>query len=77
MFTDAVGLVMYYTKRASSLQHSDALKIKSFLTHTLSSILYYPRYMYMYAYTVHASSNCSYIVYIGGKLLRETTFVDQ
>ena len=51
MFSDAVGLVMYYTKRASSLQHNDALKIKSFLTHTLSSLLYYPRYntMYMYA----------------------------
>ena len=45
VYNDAVGLVMYYTKRASSLQHSDALKIKSFLTVTLSEFFFYPRYV--------------------------------
>jgi hypothetical protein len=40
---DAVGLIMYYTKIASSLNHADALKIRSFLTHTLPDILFYPR----------------------------------
>ena len=45
VYNDAVGLVMYYTKRASSLQHGDALKIKSFLTVTLSDFFFYPRYV--------------------------------
>ncbi len=43
VFNDAVGLVMYYTKRASSLQHSDALKIRSLLTITLADFFFYPR----------------------------------
>ena len=43
VYNDAVGLVMYYTKRASSLQHSDALKIRSFLTVTLADYFFYPR----------------------------------
>ncbi|XP_064388294.1 paired amphipathic helix protein Sin3a-like isoform X2 [Halichondria panicea] len=43
VFNDAVGLVMYYTKRASSLQHSDALKIRSLLTMTLADFFFYPR----------------------------------
>ncbi len=40
---DAVGLVMYYTKIASSLTHSDALKIRSFLTQTIPDLCYYSR----------------------------------
>ncbi len=40
---DAVGLIMYYTKIASSLNHSDALKIRSFLAYTLPDLCYYPR----------------------------------
>ncbi len=43
VFFDAVGLIMYYTKIASSLNHSDALKIRSFLTYTLPDLCYYPR----------------------------------
>ena len=40
---DAVGLIMYYTKIASSLNHTDTLKIRAFLTHTLPDLCYYPR----------------------------------
>ncbi len=43
VFFDAVGLIMYYTKIASSLNHSDALKIRSFLAYTLPDLCYYPR----------------------------------
>lgn len=44
VFNDAVALVMYYMKRASSLTKEEATKIKGFLTHTLSEFCYYPRY---------------------------------
>ncbi len=44
VYNDAVGLVMYYTKRASSLRHSDAFKIRSLLTVTLADFFFYPRY---------------------------------
>ncbi len=40
---DAVGLIMYYTKIASSLNHTDAVKIRSFLTHTLPDLCYHQR----------------------------------
>ena len=45
VFADAVGLVTYYMKRASSLQHEEALKIRSFLTHTLADLCYYQRWV--------------------------------
>ncbi|XP_019864517.1 PREDICTED: paired amphipathic helix protein Sin3a [Amphimedon queenslandica] len=42
VFNDAVGLVMYYMKRASSLTKEEATKVKVFLTRTLSAFCYYP-----------------------------------
>ena len=42
MFNDAIGLVMYYMKRASSLTKEEAMKVKGFLTHSLSAFCYYP-----------------------------------
>ena len=43
VFADAVGLVMYYLKRASSMQREDAVKIRSFLTQTLADFCYYEK----------------------------------
>jgi paired amphipathic helix protein Sin3a len=43
VFADAVGLVMYYLKRASSMQRDDAVKIRSFLTQTLADFCYYDK----------------------------------
>lgn len=42
VFNDAVSLVTYYIKRASSVPREEALKIRSFLTHTLADLLFYP-----------------------------------
>ena len=42
VFNDAVSLVMYYIKRASSVPRDEALKIRSFLTHTLADLFFYP-----------------------------------
>ncbi len=43
VFGDAIGLVMYYLKRASSVQKDEAVKIRSFLTQTLAQFFFYPR----------------------------------
>lgn len=43
VYNDAVGLVVYYMKRTTSLSKEDSDKIKLFLTHTLSDFLYFPR----------------------------------
>ena len=45
MFNDAVSLVMYYMKRASSLSKEESMKIKGFLTQTLADFCYYPKYV--------------------------------
>lgn len=47
MFNDAVSLVMYYMKRASSLSKEESMKIKGFLTQTLADFCYYPKYVYI------------------------------
>ena len=45
VFEDAVGLIMYHAKIASTLNRIDALKIRSFLSHTLPDLCYYPKYV--------------------------------
>ena len=50
VFADAVGLVMYYLKRASTMQREDAIKIRSFLTHTLADFCFYERYTTIHVY---------------------------
>lgn len=58
MFNDAVSLVMYYMKRASSLSKEESMKIKGFLTQTLADFCYYPKYVYILLFIIQVIMSC-------------------
>ena len=43
VYNDAVSMVMYYMKKASSLSREEAVKIKFFLVQTLPDFCYHSR----------------------------------
>ena len=43
VYNDAVALVMYYMKKASSLSRDESVKIKYFMIHTLADFCYHHR----------------------------------